>query len=106
VIVVHCWSVSKEAIETWQWNHGFAPWKAILKTLANTKQLAHSVASDHQDVPQHHLVSRLLQLWHRQLKEEFSMDWFHSEVTSVCKNTGFYLFQGKQLCTMFPYCKP
>jgi hypothetical protein len=25
VIVVHCWSVSKEAIETWQWNRGFAP---------------------------------------------------------------------------------
>jgi hypothetical protein len=62
VIVVHRRSISKEAIEKWQWNLGFAPRKAVLKTLANTTQLALSVASDHQDVPQCHLVSRLLQL--------------------------------------------
>jgi hypothetical protein len=61
IVVCHP-SVSKEAIEKWQQNLGFAPQKAIFETLANTTQLAISVTSNHQDVPQHHLVSCLLQL--------------------------------------------
>jgi hypothetical protein len=103
LIVVHHWSVSKDAIEKWR-NLGFAPCKAVLKTLANTTQLA-SVVTDNQDVPQHHLVSHLLQLQHCWLKEEFATDLFHSDVTSIRKSTSFYIFCGKQSWTLFPYCK-
>ena len=98
--------VDNAVIERWQRNMGFAPRSVILKTLANTTQLAQSVSSDSRDVPQKHLAARLLQLRHRRLRETFSTDWFHSDIVSTRWNKGMQVYYGRRSHAIFPYCRP
>jgi hypothetical protein len=76
----------------------------ILKTLSATTQLIDSVEVENRLVPRKHLVSRLLPLRHRRLRESFATDWFHVPTKLVRLYRGFQLYVGKHSKTLFPFC--
>jgi hypothetical protein len=104
VIVTRRRSIPKEELNKWRGRLCFVPDAVILKTLAATTQLIESVEVENRLVPRKHLVSRLLPLRHRRLRESFATDWFHVTARSVRSFRGFQLYVGQTSKTLFPYC--
>jgi hypothetical protein len=96
--------LSSEELARWKGRLCFLPDPVILKTLASTTQLISNVEVENRLVPRKHLVSRLLPLLHRRLRETMSTDWFHVTKLSVNNHRGFQLFVVQRSKTLFPYC--
>jgi hypothetical protein len=104
VLVTRRRRLPKEELTKWRGRLCYVPDAVILKTLAATTQLIESVEVDNRLVPRKHLVSRLLPLRHRRLRESFATDWFHVTTRSARSFRGFQLYVGQKSKTLFPYC--
>jgi hypothetical protein len=94
----------KEELARWKGRLCFLPDPVILKTLASTTQLVANVEAENRAVPRKHLISRLLPLRHRRIREHVATDWFHVTTLSVNSHRGFQLYVGQRSKTLFPYC--